>query len=428
MLQVEGPAQIRSFDPQGHRMGPVGTLACQSSIVLSLLWMFGAMAALELPNTIAILALLPALGSIFLAPKSVVLRYPISLTILAFCTIFATSVAWTIDPVATTVSTRQFVPPLVAVIIAAGLLPLRDVGDALVWTVRIAVALTVLALVLFPESRTHISTDVYLDDYPGWHGFFFHKNKMTPFLVFGTVSLFAFDRTFLIKWGTLGLIGILFIGSTSATGISAAFLAGVTWVWLRIYQNQEDLRNSTIFSTLSAVGFLIVVVGAVTSLATITSAYGKELTFSGRTFIWAASIDAIERRPLLGHGLGALFWQDPVSSETAEIWRQVGFPNTHAHNGPLDLALQLGLLGLAVYLVLWFSTFGKAWGMLRTEPDLAAWIVAVLVTQLFMSLSEDVYLGGWIAVLAMMRVLLMRRPESLHAPPISEATKWVGTA
>jgi hypothetical protein len=41
-----------------------------------------------------------------------------------------------------------------------------------------------------------------------------------------------------------------------------------------------------------------------------------------------------------------------------------------------------------------------------------------------MALSEDVFLGGWIAVLVMMKVLLMRRPQSLHAPPLSDATKW----
>jgi O-antigen ligase len=425
MLQVEGTTpRTTSYDPQGHRMGPVGTLACQFSIVLSLLWMFGALAELILPNTVAIIALLPALGSVFLAPKAVVMRYPVSLSVLALGTIYATSIGWTIDPIATTVSTRSFVPPLVALTLAAGLIPLRDIGQALVWTVRIAVVITIIALVVFPATRTHVSTDAYLDDYPGWHGFFFHKNKMTPFLVFGSASILAFDRSFFAKWGTLGLIGILFLGSTSATGISAGFLVGVTWIWVRVYQSQDDLRNSTIFSAMSAVGFLIVIVGSIMSLATITSAYGKELTFSGRTYIWTASVDAIERRPLLGHGVGALFWQEGITPETAEIWRQVGFPNTHAHNGALDLALQLGLVGLAVFAVLWFTTFGQAWRMLRTEPVLAGWVVTVLIAQMFMSLSEDVYLGGWIGVLVMMKVLLMRRPDSLHAPPIGESSKW----
>ena len=424
MLQVESASRITTFDPQGHRMGPVGTLACQFSIILSLLWMFGVLAELILPNTVPILAFLPALGALFLAPKSVAMQYPISLSVLGFLTIYATSSAWTIDSVATTISTRSLVPTLLAVLIACGLLPLRDVGNALVWTVRIAVAVTVIALVLLPEARTHISTDVYLDDYPGWHGLFFHKNKMAPFMVFGVASVLAFDRSFVMKWGTLGLMGILLLGSTSATGISAAFLVVIAWVWLRVYQGQEDLRNSTIFTMISSLGLMIVVVGSIMSLATITSAYGKELTFSGRTFIWEASIDAIQRRPLLGHGLAALFWQEQISPETAEIWRQVGFPNTHAHNGPLDLALQLGLVGLAVFLVLWFTTFAKAWGRLRTEPDLSAWIVSILVAQMFMSLSEDVYLGGWIAVLVMMKVLLMRRSESLHAPPLGQATKW----
>jgi len=227
-----------------------------------------------------------------------------------------------------------------------------------------------------------------------------------------------------MKWGTLGLCGLLLLGSTSATGISAAVLVGVAYVWLRIYQNQEDLRTSTVFSAVSLLGFIVVVIGSVMSLATITSAYGKELTFSGRTFIWAASIDAIQRKPVLGHGVGALFWLDGVSPETAEIWRQVGFRNSHAHNGALDLALQIGLVGLAVFFVLWVTTFGKGWRALRTEPELGLWVVAVLLAQMFMSLSEDVYFGGWIAVLGAMKLLLMRRPEALHAPRIRDMAKW----
>ncbi len=424
MLEMEGRVRLSSFDPQGHRMGPVGTLACQASVVLGLIWAFGALATFFLPPAIGVLTLLPVLGAFFLAPKTLIMQYPVSLSVMAITVIAITSVAWTIDSVATGVVVRGVMPAVLAVILAAGLLPLRDLGTALVWAVRLTVAITIVALVLYPESRTHISTDIYLDDYPGWHGFFTHKNKMSPFLVFGIGTVLTFDRSFLMKWGTLGLISILLLGSTSATGISAGFLIVVVWVWLRIYQSQDDLRTSTVFSAVSALGFLVVVVGSIMSLATITSAYGKELTFSGRTFIWAASIDAIQRKPVLGHGLGALFWHEGVSPETAEIWRQVGFPNSHAHNGALDLALQIGLVGLAVFMVLWFSTFGRAWHALRSKPELGIWVVSVLVVQMFMSLSEDVYFGGWIAVLGMMKLLLMRRNESLNAPKISNMTKW----
>ena len=425
MLPVrERPDRLTSFDPQGHRMGPIGTLACQASITLGLIWSFGALASFFLPPTVGFLTLLPVLGAMILAPKTVIMQYPVSLSVLAIITIGVTSIAWTIDAVATGVVVRGIMPAVVAVILACGLLPLREAGTAMVWAVRIAVAITVLALVIRPETRTHISNDAYLDNYPGWHGFFTHKNQLAPFLVFGVATVMTFDKSFVLRWGTLGLCGLLLLGSTSATGISAAFLVGVAYVWLRIYQSQEDLRTSTVFFAVSLFGFVVVVIGSVMSLATITSAYGKELSFSGRTFIWAASIDAIQRKPILGHGLGALFWQEGVSPETAEIWRQVGFPNSHAHNGALDLALQIGLIGLAVFLVLWFTTFGRGWRALRTEPDLGLWVVAVLVAQMFMSISENVYFGGWIAVLGAMKLLLMRRPEALHAPRIRDMTMW----
>lgn len=416
-----GPDQI-SFDPQGHRMGPVGTLACQAALVLSLIWAFGAVASLFLPPTIGLLPLLLALGAVVLAPKSVVMRLPVSLTVLTIIGLSIASIAWTIDGLATSVVLRQLMPAAISMAIVAGLLPLRDFMNAFLWAIRITVAITVVALAVMPETRVHIIEDQ--DNYAGWHGLFLHKNKMAPFFVIGVGTILTFDRSYLMKWGTLGVMGVLFLGSTSATGISAAFLIVVTWVWLRIYQSTEDLRTSTVFFSASVLGFLGIVGGTVASLATITSAYGKELTFSGRTFIWAASISAIQEKPLLGYGVGALFWQEPVGPETARFWREVGFEAAHGHNGALDLALQVGLVGLAVFAVLWVSVFRQGWGALSKEPALGVWVVSILIAQMFMSLSEDVYFGGWVALLVAMKVLLARRRESLHAPGLGQMTRW----
>lgn len=407
-------------------MGPIGTLACQISVVTALAWAFGAIGMLFLPTSVGLATLLPVLGALILAPKSVIMQLPLSFSVLGMITISLASVMWTVDLNATSINVRAWIPTVIAVTLAAGLLPMRDMANALVWTVRIVVALTVIALILIPATRVHGAGLGGVDGYAGWHGLFLHKNRLAPFLVAGIATLLTFDRWAAAKWATLGVIGILLVGSTSATGLSAAFLVVVAWYWLRIYQGskREDLRNSTLFFSASVLGFVGVVAGSVASLATITSAYGKELTFSGRTYIWAASIDAVERRPLLGHGIGALFWRQDVSVETARIWRQVGFDASHAHNGPLDLALQVGLVGLVVYAVLWVSLFRQGWRMLGTHPDLSVWIVSILFAQLFMSLSEAVYLGGWLALLCLMKVLTMRRPESLYAGPIKEMTRW----
>ncbi len=408
-------------------MGPLGTLAAQLTLGLAMFWNFQVIGGLFLPPTLGLMPLLMAMGTILLAPRSVLMQLPVSISVLAIIGICTASIAWSIDTGPTSLILRGWIPGVVAVAIVAGLLPQKDFMQAMLWVIRIAIAVTVIALVLRPETRVHLDPDPEVAPYPGWHGFFPHKNIMTPFLCVGVATVMIFDENPTLKWGTLGMIGILMVGSTSATGLSAGVLVAVGVAWLRIYQNsqREDLRTSTVFFAASVLGFLSVAVGVVASLATITTAYGKDLTFSGRTFIWEASITAIAERPILGHGIGALFYFEEISTETDRFWREVGFKNSHAHNGPLDLMLQIGVIGMVIYAVLWFGVLRSGWQAIRPRPDLAVWVISILVAQLFIALSENVLLGGFLGVLIAMKVLLIKRESALFAPPPSEITRWI---
>ena len=64
---------------------------------------------------------------------------------------------------------------------------------------------------------------------------------------------------------------------------------------------------------------------------------------SGRTGIWAQSIRLVAEEPLLGRGLGA---------GGAELRTDDGTPLGHVHNGYLQVALDLGVVGLAIVAVL----------------------------------------------------------------------------
>lgn len=407
-------------------MGPLGTIGAQASLILGLIWVMGVLGGLLLPPTVGILTLAPVIGAFLLAPRTVMMQFPVSFSILGIYSITIASVAWTIDGVATTATLKGLMPGMLAIMLAGGLLGLRDVADALIWATYLTIAITIVALILFPATRVHLGAEFDGGSYPGWHGFFNHKNNMTSFLVMSIPVILTFSRSVIAKWVTLALIGVLLVGSASATGASAAFFAGVTWVWLRIYQSQEDTRNSTLFAFVTVLGSLGVVAAALSSIATITSAYGKDTSFSGRTEIWEASIDAFLRRPWLGHGYGSLFWREGLSNETAQIWRQVGFEASHAHNGALDMALQIGLVGLGIFAVLFISTARMGWNVLQTQPNLGIWVVTAMASNLLMSFSEDVFFGGWLAVFALMKMLLMRRKESLNRPSYRDApiSKW----
>lgn len=428
VAQLEPSHRVLQFDPQGHRMGPVGTRASQVALGWGLMWLMGAVQDLFLPPSIGVLSLMLAAGAMLLAPRRVIREFPISLSLLGLVTITIASIMWSVDPVATQANLRALLPATLGVIIVGGLLTLRDVADALIWTIRIVLALTFAALVMFPATRVHVINEEGLSDYAGWHGFFNHKNNMVAFLVLAIPTILVFHREGIIKWLTLGAIGVLMVGSTSATGLSAGFFVVVAWIWLQLYQRQsaEDARNSTLLALVSVLGSAAVVGVAASSVATVTSAYGKDTTFSGRTEIWQATVDAIAREPWLGHGFLSLFWRDRVSPETAEIWRQVGFDASHAHNGALDLTLQIGLIGLGVFLLLWVTIMFRAWRALPTQTDLAIWVLCVMTANLLMSLSEDVMYGGWLAVFGLLKMLLMRRQESLDRPSLGSGPvdKW----
>jgi len=72
--------------------------------------------------------------------------------------------------------------------------------------------------------------------------------------------------------------------------------------------------------------------------------------WTGRTDIWQFAIDNIRVRPLFGHGFGA-FWETPFTYFQPIVeGSEVAFAS-HSHNGFLDLALTIGIPGLALALI-----------------------------------------------------------------------------
>jgi len=85
-----------------------------------------------------------------------------------------------------------------------------------------------------------------------------------------------------------------------------------------------------------------------------TAAIGKSSTFSGRTVLWKALLE-IDTNPILGTGFES-FWLGKRLQQLEGIFFFV--PN-EAHNGYLEIYLNLGLIGLAVLIGLLIATFWR---------------------------------------------------------------------
>jgi O-antigen ligase len=88
----------------------------------------------------------------------------------------------------------------------------------------------------------------------------------------------------------------------------------------------------------------------------------KDMTLTGRTDFWPIIVDKINQRPILGYGMAG-FWQPWRGADDPGggiIVAKTQFQPMHSHNGFLDLGLDLGWLGLAVFALSFFNNVAKS--------------------------------------------------------------------
>lgn len=120
---------------------------------------------------------------------------------------------------------------------------------------------------------------------------------------------------------------------------------------------------------------------------TILAAFGRDLTFTGRTELWAAVFNKIWERPWLGYGYTG-FWQGWAGA-SGEVWSAVGWEAPSSHNGLLDLWLDLGLLGLSAFILSFIATCLRSVTWVRlTKTAEGMWPLAYL-TFLFLANITD---------------------------------------
>ena len=106
-------------------------------------------------------------------------------------------------------------------------------------------------------------------------------------------------------------------------------------------------------------GFLILALYALPVFAPVLEYFGKDATLTGRTDLWNQSIYVIlHGNTLTGYGYG-MFWRDPSAYEQIQeafsSYSFLGNVTSGAHNALIDLALNAGLIGVGLLLVVIIS-------------------------------------------------------------------------
>src|SRR5690606_6340261 len=119
-------------------------------------------------------------------------------------------------------------------------------------------------------------------------------------------------------------------------------------------------RLSGSYVAVSFFGAVVLAIVITVLLPWIVNLYGKDLTFTNRTDIWSASVDAIGDQPWQGYGWYGV-WIERDVEPTVSLNREIGFQAGHAHNAVLEMLLQGGFIGLTLYLVFFGSVAIAGW-------------------------------------------------------------------
>jgi len=110
----------------------------------------------------------------------------------------------------------------------------------------------------------------------------------------------------------------------------------------------------------------------------ISTSLGRDDSLTGRTGIWRTLVPYAMARPLLGYGAGG-FWTTSMRELTS----------AHAHNGYLDMILNLGFVGLSLFLLFFMSLCKKAHQVIMMDFEWGIFFVSYLLMGLVSNMTES---------------------------------------
>ena len=297
---------------------------------------------------------------------------------LAAAGLLAISVLWSVAP--DTTMTRS-VAYLFLVVGAIGIAEIFDPDEVMRLTALIGGVSAAISLAL-PDAAYAI-TGNFRGAFPG-------KNQLGAAMVIGVLgglhSMRVARRHRLIYIGTTLLCAIVAFLSKSGTSLLTILALYIFNLIGRFYVKGGISRIVSMGAALFFTGAFVLLM---LNMDLIYSLLDKDATLTGRTELWPYVMDYIYQRPLLGWGFTA-FWT-PFNPPAEEIMSAVGFPLNEAHNGLLQLLLDVGIVGTAVFLFLWMRNVVMAVKCINgPAPTIGVSSLALLIGILLMGVTEQV--------------------------------------
>lgn len=307
-------------------------------------------------NTIAV-----ALNILLLAPlclfnwNRVVVLITGNKAALALIVFIAMSMAWSIHPDVTVRRTVNYFSTILTACYLVSRFDVDETMEILSWSIAISVVCSFVLVAAFPLDTIHqpsLWAGPDLGNLAGsWMGAFAHKNVLGRTMAVGILCelyLITTNRAGLMRHTVLlaGCSALLLLSRSS----TAMVLTSIYAFWAALYVILQRARQYFgVIVTMSVVLALTIAVIFLVYPDMVFKALGSDPTLTGRTELWGVVLDLIWQRPVLGWGYSALWL--PHDQITDAVSNAVGWQVPQAHNAFLEVAVELGFVGLTIVLL-----------------------------------------------------------------------------
>lgn len=251
---------------------------------------------------------------------------------------------------------KELLPMFCLSLYLASRFTLRQQFKLVLWAMVITFLFSVALAVAVPSIGRH-TVEPFIGS---WKGVFGQKNQFGAHSTMTLIALFMLANYSERKqrWALISL-GVCFAAllvSSSVTALVLSFigLSLAIFYWRYAWLGKRSILLASLL-ILFATSFSYLLFSNWTD---ILAFFDRDPTLSTRTLIWELVIGAkIPASPYLGYGRG-IFW------DSATLTR--GFESiayhvpAHAHNGFLDLIIDVGLIGFSFFCVTWFVAYVRA--------------------------------------------------------------------
>lgn len=274
--------------------------------------------------------------------------------------------------------------------------PKRFSAVLLPWVIFLLVLSFVVALLL-PDIGVHSSRQFELQG--SWRGITYQKNGLGQLASFGAILCFHAwcarqGRPLWMLLGTLFSLLLIMLSRSSTSLLLALIVCGVIYLRLRaplqLGVHSTRVKALLWLMVLAPLFIYMVLIGSLDSTALAQAfgeIFGKDATFSGRTYIWAELLRNIREHPWVGVGFNS-FWPTSLSAATVS---RLGWDCPNGHNGYLDLINDLGLIGFSLFVLLIWRHFRDVARLARFDHAQAVLHGAIVLYVMLANLTES----GW---------------------------------